>query len=193
MEQTACPQEGDPVNRYVAFLRGINVGGHKPVKMEELRKWLEAAEFRNVSTFKASGNVLFDFQGVSSEIARQRIERVFRSSLGYEVQAILRELSHIVGMVKSGPFRKIALSDAVPYVTFLSKDSGQKIPLPSKSSRGDVEIFGVKDGNVYSLARKVGDRYGFPNSLAESLFGVPATTRNWKTVVGISEMESPET
>ena len=45
--------------RYIAFMRGINVGGHQ-VKMDDLRKWFEALEFDNVATFIASGNVIFE-------------------------------------------------------------------------------------------------------------------------------------
>ncbi|MGH8103125.1 MAG: DUF1697 domain-containing protein, partial [bacterium] len=46
-------------SKYVAFLRGINVGGHKPVRMEDLRKALGSLGFKNVRTILASGNVIF--------------------------------------------------------------------------------------------------------------------------------------
>jgi uncharacterized protein (DUF1697 family) len=48
------------LSKYVAFLRGINVGGHKTIKMDELKEAFEANGFKNVKTFLASGNVLFD-------------------------------------------------------------------------------------------------------------------------------------
>jgi uncharacterized protein (DUF1697 family) len=49
------------VMRYVAFLRGINVGGHR-VKMEHLRDLFTALRFSQVATFIASGNVIYDFR-----------------------------------------------------------------------------------------------------------------------------------
>ena len=46
--------------KYIAFLRGINVGGHKPIKMEALAKAFASLGFQNVKTVLASGNVLFE-------------------------------------------------------------------------------------------------------------------------------------
>ena len=48
---------------YVAFLRGINVGGNMPVNMDDLKKLFEARKFKNVRTVIGSGNVLFETTG----------------------------------------------------------------------------------------------------------------------------------
>ena len=45
---------------YIALLRGINVGGHKIIKMEQLRKAFEGLGFENVATYVQSGNVVFN-------------------------------------------------------------------------------------------------------------------------------------
>ena len=47
---------------YVAFLRGINVGGHHKVPMADLRRELEAMSFQKVTTLLNSGNVIFNWQ-----------------------------------------------------------------------------------------------------------------------------------
>ena len=47
------------MTKYVAFLRGINVGRHKRIKMADLKRAFEAAGFHNVATYIASGNVIF--------------------------------------------------------------------------------------------------------------------------------------
>ena len=47
----------------IAFLRGINVGGHKKVPMAALKKAFEAMGFRDVRTVLASGNVIFEAPG----------------------------------------------------------------------------------------------------------------------------------
>jgi len=46
--------------KYVAFLRGINVGGHHKVPMADLRKELEKLGFENVMTLLNSGNIIFE-------------------------------------------------------------------------------------------------------------------------------------
>ncbi len=44
---------------YISMLRGINVGGHKRIKMDQLRKSFEALGFEQVRTYIQSGNVVF--------------------------------------------------------------------------------------------------------------------------------------
>ena len=62
-----------PSVRYVAFLRAINVGGHV-VKMDRLRRIFESMRFRNVETFIASGNVIFEAAG-NADVLERRIEK----------------------------------------------------------------------------------------------------------------------
>jgi uncharacterized protein (DUF1697 family) len=69
--------------RYVAFLRAINLGGHV-VKMDELKRQFEALEFSNVSTFIASGNVIFESDGAPAEL-EPRIEQHLHHRLGHGV------------------------------------------------------------------------------------------------------------
>jgi len=48
------------MSTYVAFLRGINVGGHRRIKMAELRQAFESSGFQKVKTLLATGNVVFE-------------------------------------------------------------------------------------------------------------------------------------
>jgi uncharacterized protein (DUF1697 family) len=68
--------------RYVAFLRAINVGGHI-VKMDQLRKLFEGLRLANVETFIASGNVIFDCGAEDAQKLERRIEAHLQKSLGY--------------------------------------------------------------------------------------------------------------
>ena len=72
------------LTRYVAFLRGINVGGNNLIKMEELRRALAALRFKNVRTFIASGNVIFESGETKRELLAAQIERKVRKSFGHE-------------------------------------------------------------------------------------------------------------
>jgi uncharacterized protein (DUF1697 family) len=56
------------MTKYVALLRGINVGGKNKVPMAGLRKCLEELGFSNVSTYIASGNVIFESDKRPEEI-----------------------------------------------------------------------------------------------------------------------------
>ena len=58
--------------KYVALLRGINVGGNNKVSMTELKTCLEEAGFENVSTYINSGNVLFESEANDAVKLAQR-------------------------------------------------------------------------------------------------------------------------
>src|SRR5438105_15307485 len=69
------------VIRYVAFLRGINVGGKKLIKMEELRRVIEQAGLKNVGTFIASRNLIFDTSETNLEAITAKIEKKLDKAL----------------------------------------------------------------------------------------------------------------
>lgn len=83
---------------FVAFLRGINVGGHR-VKMERLRTLFEDMDFADVSTFIASGNVHFTAAVPDRGEVRRRIEGGLAEALGYEVATFLRTPERLAEIV----------------------------------------------------------------------------------------------
>ena len=89
--------------RYIAFLRAINVGG-RTVKMDRLRELFEAMKFTDVSTFIASGNVVFNAPGKDPVVLETRIEKHLQQSLGYEVATFLRTPSELATMATFEPF-----------------------------------------------------------------------------------------
>lgn len=81
--------------RYVAFLRAINVGGHT-VKMDRLRDLFEELPVKNVETFIASGNVIFDTRTKPGPALEARIEGALKKALGYDVPTFVRSLADVV-------------------------------------------------------------------------------------------------
>jgi uncharacterized protein (DUF1697 family) len=90
------------VPRYVAFLRGINVGGRKATS-DQLRAGLEKIGCEDVTTFRASGNVVFTAPGSVASLAA-RIERGLEQSLGYEVATFVRTAKEIKAIAAYDPF-----------------------------------------------------------------------------------------
>ena len=74
---------------FIAFLRGINVGGHR-VKMDRLRELFEELGLEDVSTFIASGNVIFSADSGDVQSLRVKIEEGLAKGLGYDVPTFLR-------------------------------------------------------------------------------------------------------
>jgi len=90
--------------RYVAFLRAINIGGRR-VSNEDLRACFETVGLEEVSTFRASGNVIFDAPGKESvKRVTERAEEGLERSLGYEVVVFLRTADEVLAMADYDPF-----------------------------------------------------------------------------------------
>ena len=77
--------------RFIAFLRAINVGGGRTVKMQSLRQVFESLGFSRVTTFIASGNVVFETTTKKTRALERKIERALKTALGYEVRTFVRE------------------------------------------------------------------------------------------------------
>ena len=172
------------MTRYVALLRGINVGGQKLIKMEELARIFTAAGFRNARTYIQCGNVIFDSASANTVGLRKKIEKALRKALGYEVTVIVRPMAEIEVIVKRNPFKKIKTDgDVMLCVVFLADEPKHKPRLPLLSKAEKLELFEVKDRAAFIIARrKQTGWFGFPNNFAEKELGVLGTTRQWSTV-----------
>ena len=91
------------MNRYVAFLRGMNLGRRR-IKNPELCAAFEDIGFTNVSAFLASGNVIFDSDESDLVAVSRSIEDGLRVTLGYEVPTFLRSAEEVRGIAGYAPF-----------------------------------------------------------------------------------------
>jgi uncharacterized protein (DUF1697 family) len=89
--------------RYVAFLRGMNLGKRR-IKNEELRAEFEALGFEDVATFRASGNVVFDADGSGEAALTEKVETGLGEALGYEVTTFLRTIAEVAAIAAREPF-----------------------------------------------------------------------------------------
>lgn len=89
---------------YVAFLRGMNIGGRR-IKNEELRGHFEEMGFAGVATFRASGNVVFaDPSGAKEAALAERVEAELDARLGYDVPVFLRSTEEVAAIAVHRPF-----------------------------------------------------------------------------------------
>jgi uncharacterized protein (DUF1697 family) len=89
--------------RYVALLRGINVGGKTLIKMAELKDCVESLGFRDVSTFIASGNVLFDSRERDAAKLERRIEGAIENRFRLPVKVVVLNRAAYARIVKAIP------------------------------------------------------------------------------------------
>lgn len=109
--------------RFVAFLRGINVGGSKPLKMEQVRRVFEELNYSDVKSVLASGNIIFSASEKSTaESISTKLSVQFESEFGMEIPTVVRSFDEITQLVKSKPFASIKLRpNSKLHVTFFSK------------------------------------------------------------------------
>jgi len=91
------------MERYVAFLRGMNLGGRR-IKNEELRREFEALGFSEVNCFRASGNVVFDVERGGEAELTEEIEAGLGEALGYAVPVFLRGAGELRAVAAAEPF-----------------------------------------------------------------------------------------
>jgi uncharacterized protein (DUF1697 family) len=173
---------------HVAFLRAINVGGRAVVKMTALKAAFERAGCRNVRTFIASGNVLFDAGTKLPDALKERIRTALVEVIGKEPGVCYRTVDALDALIESDPFGALVADKAVKlYVCFADRQPKPRPKLPMVDARELVEITDIRDADVLIVSRrKPNGMYGFPNSCVEAL-GVVSTSRNWNTVMRIAQ------
>jgi uncharacterized protein (DUF1697 family) len=163
---------------YVCILRGINVSGHKLVKMEDLRKGFESLGFTQVRSYIQSGNILFKAAKEPSEGA---IKSMIMGRYGFDVPVILRSPGNLNEIIEKNPF-----PDENPrllYVSFLSVPPSEESLKILQKATPEGEFFSYNGGKEIYLYFPNG--YGkakLSNNFLESRLHVTATTRNWNTV-----------
>ncbi len=91
------------MTRYAAFLRGMNVGGHR-IASADLRSRFEALGLAEVACFRASGNVVFSATGTTAAKLAAKIEQGLKASLGYAVPTFVRTASEVQAIAEHEPF-----------------------------------------------------------------------------------------
>jgi uncharacterized protein (DUF1697 family) len=172
---------------YVALLRGINVGGNKPVKMDALRKAFASLGHGDVRTLLASGNVLFHAPKTNEGLLTQSIKKMLAAKFGNS-GVILRTREDLQKITRINPFREIRVTPEVRlYVTFLSFKPATKLKTPHQSPARDFQILKVSGREVFSILTLT-DRTQSTDLMMfiEKEFGREVTTRNWNTVLKIA-------
>ncbi|RJP48394.1 MAG: DUF1697 domain-containing protein [Anaerolineaceae bacterium] len=172
------------MKKYIAFLRAINVGGTKIIKMDNLKKIFESFGFANVQTYIQSGNVVFETK--ESAMLEAKIEEQLEQALGYKVEVFLRTMDELAKIASQPAFEP--RGDETLHVVFLrkSQDANHKSKQELLSFRSEADDFAVKGREVYNL-RRDRDKSVFSNNFIEKSLKESNTTRNLTTLRKITE------
>jgi uncharacterized protein (DUF1697 family) len=171
---------------YIALLRGINVGGHNKIKMAELKILLEEMGLHKVKTYIQSGNVLFESEDDALSL-RKRLEEGIEERFRFKVPVVLRTSEEWENVIKDCPYAPEELREGESInVAFLGEEPSEEGLERLNSYQNEMDHFQIIGKNVYLFFRhSIRD-----SKLAANLpkLGVPATVRNWNTVLKLGEL-----
>jgi uncharacterized protein (DUF1697 family) len=171
--------------RFVALLRGINVGGNNKIGMADLRRLLEALGYQDVATLLQSGNAVFTAKNHKPDQVVRALETALDAELGLSVRCLVRTAAEMRAIVAGNPLADVATDNSKFLVTFLSGPIDGAPPDPEAFAPEQFRIVGREiymwfpDGiRDAKLARVNWDRK----------YQVVASGRNWNTVTKLADM-----
>jgi uncharacterized protein (DUF1697 family) len=141
------------VDRYVAFLRGMNLGGRR-IKNEALRRHFEEIGLKEPATFRASGNVAFaTSERKTEDKLAQRIEAELGERLGYEVPVFLRSVEEVAAIAAREPFdsEAVAKSKGKLQISFLQKKPSAAATEKALAAATDEDLLAIEGRELYWL------------------------------------------
>jgi len=164
----------------IVFLRGVNVGGHRTFRPSILARELSGYDVVNVG---AAGTFV-----VRKPPSRGKLRAELRRKLPFEAEVVLCDGRDLIRLETGNPFAgEPSSTDVVRFVSILSKAGGVRASLPvTFPSDGEwlVRVMASEGQFVFGMYRRHMKTIGYLGQI-DKLYGVPATTRNWNTIMAI--------
>jgi uncharacterized protein (DUF1697 family) len=168
------------VTRYVAFLRGVNVGGVN-MKMADVAKAFESVGFENVKTILASGNVLLESRA-GVDAVRKKAEKALRDEFGYDAWVLAYDIDAVQKISDAYPFDR-EVEGHHSYVTFVTDGDvldelaalAKDAPKAEKIKRGKGVIY-------WQVARQGTLDTTIGKTMGKKRYKSSTTTRNLRTI-----------
>jgi uncharacterized protein (DUF1697 family) len=178
------------VATWIAFLRGINVGGNGSLPMKELVSLLADNGCKNVRTYIQSGNAVFEATKAQATRLPKDIGAAVLKKRGFEPRMLVLSLAELEAAASANPYPKATAEPKFLHVFFLSEKPAAPDIEAMNRVKAAHEHFTLSGKHFYLHTPK-----GFGTSKlaarTERLLGVDATARNWRTVTAMLEMARP--
>lgn len=177
------------MRNYVALLRGINVSGHKLIKMSELKTVFESCGFSNVTTYIQSGNVVFSSTEKEVFKTQQQIKEAILKTVGFDVDVQVLEHDKLKIITQNHFFLKgnEHQSKAI-YYTLLDEKPAKELVNELNKLDQIVEFFQITDEVIYCFYPNGYGNAKWHNVFFEKKLKVSCTTRNYNTMIKLCEL-----
>ena len=170
------------MNRFVAFLRAINVGGHR-VKMSQLAELFESFDLLDVETFIASGNVIFESEDGNNEALEMTIASGLQEALGYEVSTFIRSLDNLASIVNYEAFPQQSSDKSGDLnVAFLTEPLSEEQTKSLIAFETDIDAFVSHGREIHWRCSVKQSQSTFSNTKLERSLGIRTTFRSMNTL-----------
>jgi len=175
------------MDKKIAILRGINVGGKRKILMSDLKAMFEKLGFSNITTYIQSGNVVFESTLENAKLA-ELIEVSIHDVFGHDVPVIIISYEDLRRTVEFNPFNTNEADINKLYLTFLKqKPSNENLEIIKAFNHGP-DKFQIIELNAFIYCEGKYHESKLTNVFFEKKLKVGATTRNWKTVLKLLEL-----
>lgn len=174
--------------KYVALLRGINVGGNNIIKMLALKEAFEKVGMTQVLTYIQSGNVIFDTAEKDSAVLTETLETMLSETFGYKARVVVFSHDQLKQVVTKVPSKWKTKTDIRCYVGFLLP------PLTPSAAEKEIVINEAVDsletgpGVIYMTTLMSGlTKSGFGKMIGKKIYQ-EITIRNFNTTRKLLEL-----
>ena len=168
--------------RLFAFLRAINAGPGRGVRMNVLRKAFDSLGFARVATFLGSGNVVFETRAKHIGALERKIERTLQQALGYRGPVLIRTNAELKKIASLEPFGDLETSGADLNVILLADYLDGQAKSKLLALQTETDGFRVRGREIYWWRRKKPGTSLFATVPLTKALRVPFTIRGTKTI-----------
>ena len=175
--------------RFILFLRGINVSGANIVKMADFRAFLTGIGLENAETYIQSGNAVFGSELPMDDL-RQLVSKAFPARFGFAPKMMIVTAQELSAAIAGNPFTDPGIDPARLHLGFMAEAAGEAALEMIAAKPRDREEYLIT-GRVFYLNSPDGvGKSKFFEGL-ERILKVPVTFRNWRTVLALQDMTTP--
>ncbi len=175
------------MNTWIAFLRGINVGGKNRLPMKDLKIALESVGLSQIQTYIQTGNVVFSHANAKPSKLAASIADAIESGHGFRPGVMVLSLADLHAAADGNPFGNGEALDKTLHLYFLKASPTAPDFARIDALKADTESYKLK-GQVFYFHTPGGFGKSKLVQRVEALLGVAATARNWRTVTKVLEL-----
>ncbi|HYK86821.1 MAG TPA: DUF1697 domain-containing protein [Ktedonobacteraceae bacterium] len=177
------------MTRCVSLFRGINVGGHQAVRMNDLKDLHESLGLKDVATYIQSGNVVFTGDAADPAQLAGQIEESFAQKFGFHSKVMVRTAAEFSDIIENSPFQNQPTKEPkwIVVLFLANRPDNSALEDLQKTYSGPEELFLIGQELYIYYPNGIG-RSKLPLPLIEKKLKTTGTGRNWNTVLQLQKM-----